>query len=47
MHEYEIYALKYAGPFTNSGAFRTILAQWEGDDEKTSTGNFGTHAQRI
>jgi glyoxylase-like metal-dependent hydrolase (beta-lactamase superfamily II) len=29
MGEYEIYALKYAGPFTSSGAFLMWLQDWE------------------
>jgi len=29
MSEYEIYALKYAGPFTSSGAFLMWLKDWE------------------
>jgi len=29
MHEYEIYALKYAGPFPSSGAFLMWLREWE------------------
>ncbi len=29
MAEYEIYALKYAGPFTSSGAFLMWLKDWE------------------
>lgn len=29
MHEYKIYALKYAGPFTSSGALLMWLKDWE------------------
>jgi hypothetical protein len=29
VHEYEIYALKYAGLFTGSGVFPMGLREWE------------------
>ena len=34
MTEYEIYALKYAGPFTSSGAFLMWFKEWERIEER-------------
>ena len=34
MQLYEIYALKYAGPFTSSGAFLMWMKDWEKTEER-------------